>query len=328
MSRQDAKIILANDEELLEELRSTTEKLTAAGYVRYIPAVRGQDYNSDALRCVVAAVQRVSKWWVGAEQDLGGDGIRVSFPRIPVIPSLPFFHIELRGDGISGSDLAAYLTLPTLVVDAQAWVLGGDLGFSPAPTSLLIFYLKDDGWYEFARIKLSHMNPVDQARIIDYLNMYGVPERFSAIALDAHQWGAAVLQRLHSSAFHPLKDYRTKVFDVGFATRIQGRIPAKQYYTDLLKKSLATGNLWLDACVRESIHPYIFGVRLGDVEISMKTYGVAIDVDIAGKRDVFRFATAEPMEDVEISVPWDSRLSRSLYGVIETGESLVRGLCE
>ena len=55
---QRTKIILASDEELIRELEDTTEMPTEAGYVRYIPAVRGQDHNSDALRCIVAAIKK------------------------------------------------------------------------------------------------------------------------------------------------------------------------------------------------------------------------------------------------------------------------------
>jgi len=55
---QRTKIILANDEELIRELENTTEMPTEANYIRYIPAVRGQEHNSDALRCVVAAIMK------------------------------------------------------------------------------------------------------------------------------------------------------------------------------------------------------------------------------------------------------------------------------
>ena len=55
---QRTKIVLASDEELIRELEDTTEMPTEAGYVRYIPAVRGQDHNSDALRCIVAAIKK------------------------------------------------------------------------------------------------------------------------------------------------------------------------------------------------------------------------------------------------------------------------------
>ena len=54
---QRTKIILASDEELIRELEDTTEMATEAGYVRYIPAIRGQDHNSDALRCIGAAIK-------------------------------------------------------------------------------------------------------------------------------------------------------------------------------------------------------------------------------------------------------------------------------
>lgn len=53
---QRVKLVLASDEELRRELEDTTELPTAGGYVRYIPAIRGQDHNSDALRCVMAAI--------------------------------------------------------------------------------------------------------------------------------------------------------------------------------------------------------------------------------------------------------------------------------
>jgi len=55
---QRTKVILASDEELVRELEDTTEMPTEAGYVRYIPAVRGQDHNSDALRCIMAAIKK------------------------------------------------------------------------------------------------------------------------------------------------------------------------------------------------------------------------------------------------------------------------------
>jgi len=75
---------------------------------------------------------------------------------------------------------------------------------------------------------------------------------------------------------------------------------------------------------QNSIYPYHFFIRLGDVGISMKTYGVGIDIDVAQKCDVFRFATAEPMEDVEILLPWGSYLSQAMQGAVETMESLIK----
>ena len=59
------------------------------------------------------------------------------------------------------------------------------------------------------------------------------------------------------------------------------------------------------------------GADLGDVRFSMMAYGVAVDVDIEAKRDIFRFATADPWEDVKISVSWNSHLSRQLMLVVE-----------
>jgi len=165
--------------------------------------------------------------------------------------------------------------------------MGGDLGFSPAPTVLLIFYLKDGAWCEFARIKLLRTNPLNQARIIDHLNTVILPERLSVIALDAHQWGDAILQTLHHDPVLQLSDnYQAKAFDVGFEGRIEdsrvklhqkcksvlrrtergdwicdrcqeivyevqqvinARVPAKQYYTNELKNAFSFANLWLDA---------------------------------------------------------------------------------
>ena len=56
----------------------------------------------------------------------------------------------------------------------------------------------------------------------------------------------------------------------------------------------------------------------------MVVHGVDIDMDVARKCDVFRFATSYPFEDIEISVPWGSHLSEFLQEMIETGESLVK----
>jgi len=53
---QRVKIVLASDEELITELEDTTETTTASGNITYIPAIRGQQHNSDALRCVMAAI--------------------------------------------------------------------------------------------------------------------------------------------------------------------------------------------------------------------------------------------------------------------------------
>jgi hypothetical protein len=212
-----------------------------------------------------------------------------SFPRIPIVMSLPFRHIELTEEQVNANlnDLSVLLALPVLSVEAGAWILGGDLGYSPAPTVLLIFYLKDGSWREFARIKLLRVNPLNQARIIDYLNTTVLPERFSVIALDAHQWGDAVLQTLHNDPTFGLSDnYRMKAIDVGFEGRVEdpriklhqkcksplrhtergdwicdrcqeivhdpqqiinARVPAKQYYTEQLKNAFAFANLYLDA---------------------------------------------------------------------------------
>ena len=53
---QRVKIVLASDEELVRELQDTTETTTPAGNVIYHPAIRGQNHNTDALRCIMAAI--------------------------------------------------------------------------------------------------------------------------------------------------------------------------------------------------------------------------------------------------------------------------------
>jgi hypothetical protein len=53
---QRVKIVLASDEELVRELEDTTETTTASGNISYIPAVRDQSHNTDALRCIMAAI--------------------------------------------------------------------------------------------------------------------------------------------------------------------------------------------------------------------------------------------------------------------------------
>lgn len=52
------KLVLAFDEEVIRELEDTTEVQTPAGYVTYHPAQKGQDHNTSALRCVMAAIVR------------------------------------------------------------------------------------------------------------------------------------------------------------------------------------------------------------------------------------------------------------------------------
>ena len=211
-----------------------------------------------------------------------------SFPRIPIVGTLPFKYIELTEEMINArlDDLGSLLALPVFGIKADAWVMGGDLGYSPAPTVLLIFYLKGGCWFEFARIKLLRTNPLNQARIIDFINTSVLPERLSVIAVDAHQWGDSVLSQLHHDPIMQLSDnYRIKAFDVGFEGRIEdsriklhqkcksvlrktdggdwicdrcgivdeqqgiinARVPAKQYYTNELKNYFSFANLWLDA---------------------------------------------------------------------------------
>lgn len=55
---QRTKLVLAFDEEVIRELEDTTEVQTPAGYITYHPAQRGQDHNTSALRCVMAAIVR------------------------------------------------------------------------------------------------------------------------------------------------------------------------------------------------------------------------------------------------------------------------------
>lgn len=59
-----------------------------------------------------------------------------------------------------------------------------------------------------------------------------------------------------------------------------------------------------------------FGITLDDMRLSVAAYRVAVDIDVENCHDVFRFAVV-PIEDVEISVPWDSPLSRQLKLVAE-----------
>ena len=66
----------------------------------------------------------------------------------------------------------------------------------------------------------------------------------------------------------------------------------------------------------EEIVAVRLGVKLGDIRFSMTAYGVARDIDIVAKRDVYRFATSD-LDYVEISVPWYTPLSRQLALVAE-----------
>jgi len=68
ISQPRTKIVLALDEDMLQELEGTTELETASGYVRYVPPVRGRDHNTDALRCVMAAIVRYGTILAGGEE--------------------------------------------------------------------------------------------------------------------------------------------------------------------------------------------------------------------------------------------------------------------
>ncbi len=211
-----------------------------------------------------------------------------SFPRIPVVGTLPFSYIELTEEVINVSlgNLSTLLALPTSEIKADAWIMGGDLGYSPAPTVLLIFYLKDGLWLEFARIVMRRCNPLNQARVIDHLNMNILPERLSVIMLDGHGWGDSILQTLHNDpVFQMNDDYQTKAMNAGFGGRtedprvklhrscktilrrtengdwicdrckdivwkpediVNARILTKQFLTGELKDAFAFANVYLD----------------------------------------------------------------------------------
>jgi len=211
-----------------------------------------------------------------------------SFPVVPYISTLPFRYIELTEDLINArlNYLPALLPLPVDAVrDPMAWILGGDLGYSPAPSVFIICYLKQDVWYEFARIKLLRTNPFNQARIIDTLNCQVMPQRFSVILLDLAGAGSAVMHcLLHDPFVNTHDDYPRKVVDANFQGRIDdpnikvhakcntrlrmlggnyvcdkcgnvvwkdeeiknARIPVKQHYTTLLKDAFAFGQIYVD----------------------------------------------------------------------------------
>ncbi len=211
-----------------------------------------------------------------------------SFPVIPYVSSLPFKYVELTEEIINDNlnFLPSLLPLPVAQVrDPQAWILGGDLGYSPAPSMFFIFYLKQDVWYQFARIKLLRTNPFNQARIIDALNCQVLPDRLSVIVLDLHGAGSAVMHcLLHDPWVNTHDDYASKVVDANFAGRIDdpnirvhskcdtrlrmvggnyvcdkcgttvwkdgeirnARIPVKQHYTTLLKDAFAFGQIYVD----------------------------------------------------------------------------------
>jgi len=57
----DYLIWLAQDDEVEQELRGTTERKTPAGMVVYAPQVRGQEHGTDMLRYLVAAVHHISE---------------------------------------------------------------------------------------------------------------------------------------------------------------------------------------------------------------------------------------------------------------------------
>lgn len=211
-----------------------------------------------------------------------------SFPKIPYISTLPFQYVELTEEKINANlnYLSSLLPLPVSAIrDPQAWILGGDLGYSPAPTVLFLFYLKQEVWYEFARIKLIRCNPFNQARIIDSINCEVLPERLKVIMLDLHGAGSAVMHcLLHDPFVNTHDDYPRKVIDANFAGRIDdpnikvhtkcdtrlrfingsyvcdkcgnpvwkdeeirnARIPVKQHYTTLLKDAFAFGQIFVD----------------------------------------------------------------------------------
>ena len=215
-----------------------------------------------------------------------------SFPKIPYITALPFKYIELTEEEINANldNLVALLSLPVGGVQAQSWILGGDLGYSPAPSVFLICYLREGVWYELARIVLRRCNPFNQARIIDCINCKILPEPFTVIMLDAHIWGSSVVQcLLHDAFINNHDDYGSKVIDANFAGRVEdpnirihkscktrlrmidrywwcdkcgqrvwresdidnAHIPTKQHYTAKLKDALAYGDIFIGGQVAD-----------------------------------------------------------------------------
>lgn len=215
-----------------------------------------------------------------------------SFPKIPYITALPYKYIELTEEqvNVNLSNLVALLDLPVGGVKAQSWILGGDLGYSPAPSVFLVFYLREGVWYQLARVVLRRCNPFNQARIIDCINCQILPEPFTVIMLDAHIWGSSVVQcLLHDPFVNTHDDYGAKVIDANFAGRVEdpnikihrqckarlrmidrywwcdkcgqrvwqenditnANIPTKQHYTAKLKDALAYGDIYISGRVAD-----------------------------------------------------------------------------
>jgi len=226
-----------------------------------------------------------------------GDEAVSSFPVIGVA-DIPFIHISLTGEQVQMhlNNLQLYLNLPVDEVRKRArrWLIGGDIGYSPDPTVLLVFYETDRGWEELARLDLYRVRLPYQARLVHTLNAFVLPEPAVIIVLEAHGSGAGILDDLKSAPEYREFAYETFAVDAGFAGTVndariklhrvcrtavrrvqdvyicdtchvpvaeenlrEATVQAKQYYTEMLKESLAAGQAVLDGTRTALSNPII-----------------------------------------------------------------------
>ncbi|MFA5937102.1 MAG: hypothetical protein WC822_04465, partial [Candidatus Paceibacterota bacterium] len=147
-----------------------------------------------------------------------GEATVASFPIIPQASFSPYTHIELNAERMPDNplELVGHLQL-RMPPGAEEYIIGGDLGQSPSPTTLTLMYLSKGAWIEFATVEMMLGNQVIQANLIDALAMRVLPKRPIRGCIDAWGSGAGTLAILQTMPGYDNDYYKAYFMDAGFS---------------------------------------------------------------------------------------------------------------
>ena len=147
--------------------------------------------------------------------------------------------------------LDSFFSIPR--VNAENFVIGADIGFSPDPTVILLSYLMNECWYMLCKIKLMRVIGTHQAFVIDSLNRQ-TEYRVKRICIDQIGYGKSVIDALvtdprFDGRYNPIPFKPEVVINANFGGRIDDGTkdengkpiskPKKQWSTEMLRIGLA-----------------------------------------------------------------------------------------
>lgn len=185
-----------------------------------------------------------------------GEEVFSSFPpgSIAIKKELPYEYQEFTGKQIErfikSETLSSYIRLPR--VSADRYIVSMDHGFSPDPSTIMVFYeAKDKEWHQLARFKLLRVADLHQAKVLDFINVELLERKVACICTDDIGIIQALQNKDEATSLGYSDDYEAKCFlaqpggtiEVGEEEGEPIKKRLKQWMMEELRKSMTYANL-------------------------------------------------------------------------------------